>query len=256
MEKRIPIFCIGQSGHDDPPEEHALLPLIPKLKGNHDLYNLQGQINHKVEFIRTFFPENVKIHLIGHSVGSWEILELLKIPDISKRISKCYLLFPTIERMVESKNGVLLYHWIDPVFFVLRFFYRLFDIFPYYVKIMLVSLYFWATDMPKYFMGTTLKYLKPCVIDNIWFLALDEMKKIRELDEEIVRKNLDRLKLYYGTTDGWIPTNYYRELKDRFPEIDAELDPSGMEHAFVLKSGPQMARLIVDWMNEDKKKSR
>ncbi len=228
---------------------------IPKSKGNESLYNLQGQVQHKAEFIKTYFPEDVKIHMIGHSVGSWEILQLLKIPDIEKRFHKCYFLFPTIERMVDSTNGYRLYRIWNPVWFMVRYLYRLFDIFPYYVKIMLISLYMWVSDTPKYFTGTILKYMKPCVIDNIWSLAVEEMETIRDLEVDLCKKNQHRLKLYYGQKDGWVPTNYHQELIDRIPGIDAELDMRDMEHAFVLNSGPQMARLIVDWINEDKKGS-
>ena len=33
-------------------------------------------------------------------------LDMLKDDSISKRVAKCYLLFPTIEHMAETKNGL------------------------------------------------------------------------------------------------------------------------------------------------------
>jgi len=35
------------------------------------------------------------------------VINLLKDPDVNRRIKKCYLLFPTIERMAESRNGII-----------------------------------------------------------------------------------------------------------------------------------------------------
>lgn len=215
---------------------------------------MSGQIKHKTEFITKYVPENVKIHFIGHSVGSWVILELLKNPEIEKRVRLSYLLFPTIERMLESKNGFILYRILDPIFFVYRIFYRLFHFLPYVIKVLIMQIYFWMSSTPKQFLGSAIKYTKPCVIDKIWHLALDEMVVIKEIDEENIRKNMHRLKFYYGTKDAWVPTNYYHELIEKFPGIDAELCEQEMEHAFVMKSGPKMARMVADWMLKHKSK--
>jgi hypothetical protein len=79
----------------------------PPLKGNEHLYDLSGQLNHKIDFYNRFIPKDVIIHLIGHSVGSKLCLDLLKIPEISKQVEHCYMMFPTIERMNESRKGKL-----------------------------------------------------------------------------------------------------------------------------------------------------
>lgn len=34
------------------------------------------------------------------------VLDMLKDDSISKRVAKCYLLFPTIEHMAETRNGL------------------------------------------------------------------------------------------------------------------------------------------------------
>lgn len=57
------------------------------------------------EFIKKYVPEDAKLHLIGHSIGSWMVLNILKDNFISKRVTKCYLLFPTIEHMAKTRNG-------------------------------------------------------------------------------------------------------------------------------------------------------
>ena len=107
--------------------------------------------------------------------------------------------------------------------------------------------------MPNHFTGTTIKYTKPCVIDKIMLMAMDEMDKIKELDVEHLKENIDRVKLYYGTTDGWVPTSYYHEIRKTIPGINAELCTQGIEHAFVLRSGPTVGRMVAGWILKDKK---
>lgn len=59
----------------------------------------------QAEFIKKYIPQDAHLHLIGHSIGAWMVLNLLKDNDVEKRIQRCYLLFPTIEYMAETRNG-------------------------------------------------------------------------------------------------------------------------------------------------------
>ncbi|KAG5866152.1 hypothetical protein JTB14_017002 [Gonioctena quinquepunctata] len=93
------VWCIGHAGHNLP--EQVLSPL-PKFKGNEYVYGLKGQIEHKVDFFEKYIPKNARIHLIGHSIGSYIILELLEHPSIKDKVADVYLLFPTIEEMVQK----------------------------------------------------------------------------------------------------------------------------------------------------------
>lgn len=66
----------------------------------------------QVEFIKKYVPEDAHLHLIGHSIGAWLVLNLLKNNDIDRRIERCYLLFPTIEYMVETRNGIFFTNFV------------------------------------------------------------------------------------------------------------------------------------------------
>lgn len=224
----------------------------PSLKGNEDLYDLQGQLNHKIEFYNRFVPKDVKIHLIGHSIGSNFCLELLKIPEFSKQVKHCYLLFPAIERMAESNKGKLVPSY-DRFFFLFRVFYNLLHLTPTSWKRSLVAWHCRKEGMIEEFLAPSVEYTNPPVIDKIWFLALDEMEKIREVDEEAIKENMHRLKLYYGTKDDWVRTEYFHELIQKFPGIDAELCKKEYEHAFVLKTGTEVGKMVSEWMNQKRK---
>lgn len=247
LGNELPIWVIGHAGHDEP--KKVLQLKTPPLKGNEHLYNLAGQLEHKVDFIKQFVPEDVKIHLIGHSIGAKLCLDLLHDFNFSKKVEHCYLLFPTIEWVADSEKGVKVPNF-NRIFFLLRIFYNVFSWLPSNWRRAIIRSQCRRNGMPgDEFLEPSIEYTNPRVIDQIWFLALDEMEKIRQLDEDIIKSNIHRLKLYYGTNDGWVPKSYQQDMLDRFPGIDAELCKHGYEHAFVLTSGPEMGKIVADWID-------
>ena len=42
------------------------------------VFTLEGQIEHKVNFIHKFVPDDVEVVLIGHSIGAHIILEIME----------------------------------------------------------------------------------------------------------------------------------------------------------------------------------
>ncbi|ALC42990.1 CG9186 [Drosophila busckii] len=245
----LPVWVIGHAGHDDPPE--ASIREVPQLTGNEELFNLNGQITHKIEFIEKYIPSHVKIHLIGHSIGAWMILQLLQDEQIRDRIKKCYLLFPTVERMMESPNGWTFTKIAMPLYSVFGYvFFNLFNAMPIWLRIFLIQIYFWIFSIPKHYVGTALKYSRPSVAEKVVFLADDEMARVRGLQRELIEQHLPLLKFYYGTTDGWVPVAYYEELMRLFPQADAQLDTKGIDHAFVLRSSKPMALIVSNMIQQ------
>ena len=84
-------------------------------------------------------------------------------------------------------------------------------------------------------------------------LGYSEQISIRELDVETIRRNVDRMRFYYGTTDGWCPLSFYERLKKSVPELDAVVDQRGFEHAFVLNSSDEMGEIVGEWWRKDNK---
>lgn len=89
---RWTIECIDHAGHS------GLEP---------NIYILQQQIQHKIDYITQWIPKSTNLILIGHSIGAHIAIEIMKsLPDA--RITRSFLLFPTIERMAISPNGIRL----------------------------------------------------------------------------------------------------------------------------------------------------
>jgi pimeloyl-ACP methyl ester carboxylesterase len=242
------IWLIGHAGHSPPAESNLKLP---KLKDNHHLYNLAGQVDHKIDLIDRIPDQIKKIHAIGHSVGSWIIIDLLrKSPKFDQKVQKCYLMFPTVEKIAQSKSGKF-FVAARPFFFIVHFFVWLFNCLPHGTREKMVKWY--CRGMPEEFHEHCFEHTKPAVVEKVLFMASDEMNQITEIDEEMVRKNMHRLKLYYGSRDAWVRKRFFYDLLERFPEIDAELCTKGYEHAFVLKSGKECGVMVGGWINEHNK---
>lgn len=218
----------------------------PPLKGNEHLYNLQGQLNHKIDFINRHIPKDVKVYLIGHSIGAKLCLDLLKTQGFSHQVQHCYLLFPTIERMAESSNGKLVPTY-DKFSFLFRIFYKSFHWLPESWKRAIVSKCCRSAGVADDLVEPTMSFINPLVIDRLWFLTLDEMDKVRDLDEQLFKENVHRIKIYYAVLDAWVPQDCYNKLINRFPGADA-IKSMSHEHAFVLKSSVAVGVMVSEWI--------
>ena len=52
--------------------------LDPNAEEIKDIYGVRGQVEHKLAFLRTQVPKEMKLVVIGHSIGSYFSLEILK----------------------------------------------------------------------------------------------------------------------------------------------------------------------------------
>lgn len=247
----VPVWAVSLAGHVLPPtSKHSL----PPLRQNPELYNLKGQIEHKIAFIEKYIPQDVKIILIGHSIGAKMILEVLKNSDTRSRVMRAYLLFPTIERMAESANGKLMTGVIKHIVPVIIFLVWVFTFLPVLVKKFLLYAHFILRRIPTYHVAPTMKLMNPTVLENIFFLAMDEMEKVKELDDESLRDVNDLLLLYYGTTDGWVPLKYWKDMAQNHPEVKCVVCEKKIDHAFVLRYSHEMADILSDLIQEHKEK--
>lgn len=243
-----PVWAVSLAGHVLPPLTSPYS--LPPLQKNPELYNLEGQVEHKLAFIEKFVPENMKIILIGHSIGAKMILEVLKNSDIRPRVIKGYLLFPTIERMAESPNGKLMTGVVKHIVPVMLFLVWIFTFLPVLLKKILISVHFILRRIPTYHVAPTMKLLNPTVLGSVMFLALDEMEKVKGLDDESLRDVSDLLLMYYGTTDGWVPLEYWKDMAQNHPEVKCMVCEKRIDHAFVLRYSNEMADILSDLIQE------
>uniref|UniRef100_A0A8D2JS54 Lipid droplet-associated hydrolase n=1 Tax=Sciurus vulgaris TaxID=55149 RepID=A0A8D2JS54_SCIVU len=211
-----------------------------------DIYGLHGQIEHKLAFLRTHVPKEVKLILIGHSIGSYIALQILKrAPELP--VIHTFLLFPTIERMAESPNGRIatpLLCWFRYALYVTG--YLLLTPCPEKIKSLLIRMGLRAMNLKTEFLQTNI--LQPFCLANAAYLGGQEMMQVVKRDDEIIKEHLSKLTFYYGTIDRWCPKKYYEDIKKDFPEGDIRLCEKKIPHAFILHFSQEMADMIADWL--------
>ncbi|XP_052603296.1 lipid droplet-associated hydrolase-like [Peromyscus californicus insignis] len=212
-----------------------------------DIYGLNGQIEHKIAFLRAHVPKDVKIILIGHSIGSCISLRVMKhAPELSECISSitepnklrysasCEAVqtpcddlrytVPSRPRQVSRAKSQLLAYSEDLCV---------------HIPALLWNVTIAECSMAKLATAET----------NAAYLGSQEMIHVRKRDDEIIKEHLPKLTFYYGKTDGWCPVKYYEDMKKDFPEGDIRLCEKGISHAFVLGFSQEVAAIVADWMN-------
>lgn len=209
------------------------------------LYGLQGQVKHKVEFVRSQVGNKRSVFLAGHSIGAYMVLQLLKHQEV--KVKRSFLLFPVIERLADTPNsrslqsGILLklLTWlVVALLFIL----------PRYLKVALVDSYFkdLKVSLQSRIKDATVSLFTPRVFKLMINLAEEELQQVRQRDDDIIRENITRLTFYYGSQDKWCPFQFYLDMKEAFPSADVNFCEHNLKHAFILDRTTELARFVSD----------
>ena len=250
------LFQLGDGAYDVAVVSHAghspgfARPVEHDTDGR-DWYSLENQIVHKVAYIRDQASDKEALYLVGHSIGCYMILQMLKqlSPD---RVKRGIFLFPTIEKMSQTPNGRRLY----PLFTTLRFPFSsvigLISWLPISVKQFILRGYFHTTPSDH------VEHITQAVINidgkgmhNILCMAHQEVEEVSELPLEIIHEHIDKLVFYYGVGDKWTLENFYEEMVNRFPDKDINLCTGGHPHAFVLTASHEMADFVYSRLQKE-----
>ena len=214
---------------------------------------LEGQIKHKIAFVQEHVPEDVKLILIGHSIGCYIIMRMLDSIG-SHHVLRCFHLFPTIERMAESPKGQV----ATPLLRYLRWLGTLLvQIASYlspHLQYRIILWYFKGRNVPDCIYNATMTLFDPFCVSNVMYMANLEMQQVSRLDEDLLHKHLSKFSFYYGDDDHWCPKSYYFDMKRKFPHADIRLCNKGHDHAFVLESSDEMGEIVWKWIQADIRK--
>ena len=210
-----------------------------------DWYCLEEQIAHKLAFIEQYASHADTIYLIGHSIGSWIVLQMMKILEPSK-VKKAFLLFPTIELMGETPKGILL----APLFSSLRL--------PFTFGVWCLS---WIPDAAKRFLLKHHFYTTPedqvrhmtqgainidsKAIHNVLCMAKQEIAEVTLPPLQVIDANIGKIVFYYGIGDKWNIDSCYSNMCERYPDHEeVHRCKQGYAHAFVESSSNEMAEFV------------
>ncbi|XP_051880274.1 lipid droplet-associated hydrolase isoform X2 [Pristis pectinata] len=245
--QKYPIWAISHAGHCVPPEGMEMMEDI-KLE---DIFGLNGQIAHKLAFLRKKVPKDIKLVLIGHSIGCHMILEMMK-QEPELQVLKAILLFPTIERMAESPQGKLMTPVLQNLRFLIYVPIYFLSFLPESIKASLVK---WALQglqpLDEATVSASLNLFSVDCAANAMYMGSQEMAQVVQRDDSTIKRFLNKLIFYYGSNDHWCPVTYYEDMKRSFPEGTILLCQKGIRHAFVLDANVEMAQMVIEWLRTD-----
>lgn len=219
-----------------------------------DCKTVDEQVEHKISFVNEFVPSDKHVVLIGHSVGAYMVLKMLESKRVERMVCRSILLFPTIENIRNTPNG---YFW-DPVSYYLRHPFALtawlLSFCPFWLRKKLID---WRTswkgrDAHPHLIDAFMHCVSYTLMNNALYLAANEMEHINELDDSVVeaiQRNIDKVTFYYGVDDRWAPVDFYKAMRERFPDGDIRLCGNGFPHDFVVDSSEGVACLVWDMIS-------
>lgn len=193
---------------------------------------LKRQVEHKLDFIETYIPEDVEIIMIGHSIGAYIALEVNRLMKRRERIIHQILLFPSIERMNQTpgfKDLKFLSFFkflFYPLMFLLSFLRD--EILANIINVIQGK----RLHQPACVMEALLQMVDWKVIRNVIVMAEDEMVQVQERCDRFIGENRHKLTFVYCLEDRWAPLKFYRDLK-RTHETDMVILDTAI-HAFVM----------------------
>ncbi|XP_014356539.2 lipid droplet-associated hydrolase [Papilio machaon] len=237
----LPVCIIGHAGHELLPNEQS------KLEGREDIFNLNGQLKHKLDLIKNHIDKNSRLHFIGHSIGSWFLIELLdNNDDLYKRTASVNLLFPTIQKMAQSEKGKFLNGFVRKIHSFLFLFSFLLYL-PQLFLSFIVNMYLKINGLSPINKNRILNILNPKILEKVLFLAYDEMDTVTELNKKGFEKVKHITNIIYTKSDGWAPYEYMKDLMVYQPDL--QIKEVNADHSFVLKSSESIASLAADFIN-------
>ncbi|XP_043918558.1 lipid droplet-associated hydrolase [Protopterus annectens] len=250
LNQLYPVWAVSHAGHCVPPPSIEITK-ESEQEALEDVYGLNGQIAHKIVFIRKYVPKNVKLVLIGHSIGCYIILKMMK-QEPSLRVLRAVLLFPTIERMAQSPQGKLMTPVLCRLRYVIYVPVYMLSFLPESVKTFIVRFVLQGMqNIDEASLSASVCLFNVNCLANAMYMASQEMVQVVDRDSSVIKEQLKKFIFYYGASDKWCPLQYYEDMKMEFPDGDIRLCEKGIRHAFVLDASKQMAAMIVDWLCKD-----
>ncbi|PZC75504.1 hypothetical protein B5X24_HaOG206045 [Helicoverpa armigera] len=232
---QLPVCVVGHAGHDDIE--------YPNVTPSKSLYDIKGQIEHKLDLINNHFDKKKKLHLIGHSIGAWLLMELLHKNDhLTKRISSVNLLFPTLQNFSETKNGKLVNNFIRYLHGIILLFLFIIQLLPS-IRLVGIKVYLYLNSLPSYYVERVTIYLNPLLQEKSMLLAYESMGRIRQLNTGAIKKVKHIMtNIVYSPQDEWVPMHHIQDLKNLVPHFTFK--QVNVDHAFVLKSSVLVAKVV------------
>ncbi|KAH8099378.1 hypothetical protein BXZ70DRAFT_974301 [Cristinia sonorae] len=206
---------------------------------------LSAQVEHLVDLVDAAGSIYNNIVIMGHSIGSWLSLQLLKArPNL---VGYTFLLFPTIAHIASTPAGQTL-SWlfrpplprlISMTACALRF-----------IPGSVLASLFPDWPLPQVMVLHSL-IGSPSAVYSTLTMAHDEMKTLKEPDVPLLRAFSKRIHLYFAPEDRWVGEQKALLLKElELYDVKVTHGPDDIPHAFVINHGEPVASQCFQWLRD------
>ncbi|KZV93789.1 hypothetical protein EXIGLDRAFT_716768 [Exidia glandulosa HHB12029] len=210
-------------------------------------FSLLAQVDALIHVIDACKSEGYeRITIIGHSVGTWIMVQALKARLSS--IDHMFLLFPTITRIVNTPNGDhLSWAFRPPMPRVISMLSYILRVLPLFV----LALLFRSWPREQVLVLRSMLH-SPSTIYHCLSMGHEEMLTIRELgdDADFLRQNTKKIWAYFAAKDDWVGENRATVIETLGESRRVEICQLKMPHAFCLNHGEPMAARCALWYME------
>ena len=249
-KERYDVAVLSHAGHS--PGVSRVVPSSAhseqSASDNRDWYNLEEQIAHKLAYLRDSAEDRDSLYFIGHSIGCYFILEMLRELN-PERVKKVFFLFPGIEKLGQTPRG----QSIAPLLTTWRGLFTalvwLGSSFPEWFRHFVLNRHFHSTpEAHREHMIRGTMNIDSTSIHNILCMAEQEMKEVVTPPFEVIDANIGKIVFYYGREDHWNMESSYSDMAGRYPKGDINLCSKGCSHAFVEEHSDEMAEFVFEKM--------
>eukprot|EP01029_Cantina_marsupialis_P028886 TRINITY_DN778134_c0_g1_i1.p1 TRINITY_DN778134_c0_g1~~TRINITY_DN778134_c0_g1_i1.p1 ORF type:complete len:300 (+),score=38.68 TRINITY_DN778134_c0_g1_i1:67-966(+) len=241
--------------HKSFPDFHAVLfsHIGHSKDDQHKIYthSLRDQIDHKVSIMKDSLgiTDDDTVILCGHSIGAHICMEMMK----EIKVKHSAFLFPAIRYIGDSPKGQKMKAWFTTPG-------RLFMSTAGYVlswlptswRQSLIHRHLGTQDVAPHLMDSVDQMFSFGSMNNILYMSRTEMDTVKEVDEEHIKSNADKMSFFFGDGDWWVPNKHHDFIKHLTKDSDTRVDmlPEFMKHDFCMNEEQtvEMAKRVVEVM--------
>ncbi|XP_060196492.1 uncharacterized protein LOC132625893 isoform X2 [Lycium barbarum] len=216
------VTAISHVGHTEKNWEHGRL------------FSLQEQTDHKMNFIEHELQDaEVPIVLVGHSIGSYISLDIVK--RLQGKVTYCIFLYPFIAVNTKSSTQAFikkisasrtLCTGLSSIVAIL-------GLLPAWISRILVKNSVGNSWCPSAVEALCTHVLKYHTVQNMLYMAMTEFEKLyEEPDWSFMREKKSQMAFLFGSDDHWGPLHLYEEISSKVPGAVVALEGGDYTHAF------------------------
>lgn len=202
------------------------------------LFSLQEQIDHKIDFIvHELENNNTPVILVGHSIGSHISIEIFK--RISRKVIYCIGLYPFLALNKKSSKQTLIKKLAESGFLssLVSSIVAMLGLIPRWSKFIVKKTLgnSWSPTAVEAACSHLVKYH---MMRNMLFMARTEFQMFSEApDWEFLRAKQGQLAFLFGIDDHWCPLSLFEEMSKEVPDLHLSIEKEGHGHAFSCTEG-------------------